>query len=142
MSCHLAHSFNSRRGFVIIQVILYLIFGVLTTIINIFAYWALTRVMNVPVVPSTALAWLMAVLFAYATNKKYVFHSKSNSVIKEASEFFAARIATGIMDVIIMWVFVDILGFHDVWIKTASNILVVIFNYIASKFFIFKGDKS
>ena len=52
------------------------------------------------------------------------------------------RIATGVMDVIIMYLFVDVLGFYDVIVKTVSNILVIILNYVASKLFIFKGEKS
>ena len=127
------------------QIILYGIVGGITTAINIFAYWACTRLMNIPVVASTVIAWTIAVLFAYWANRKFVFHSTVNSfsgIIKEASEFFFFRIATGVLDVIIMYVFVDVLGFYDVVIKAASNILVIILNYIASKIIIFKGEKS
>ena len=122
------------------QLFLYGIFGVLTTLINIAAYWLCTRMLYVPVVPSTVIAWLVAVFFAYYTNRTYVFHSTTSSlrgVISEAAEFFACRIATGVIDVIIMYVFVNVLNFDDVFIKTASNILVIILNYIASKLFIF-----
>lgn len=126
------------------QLVLYGIFGVLTTLINIVAYWLCTRMLNVPVVPSTIIAWLVAVFFAYYTNRTYVFHSTTASlkgVISEAAEFFACRIATGVIDVIIMYIFVDVLNFDDVIIKTASNILVIILNYIASKLFIFSKAK-
>ena len=131
--------------FTILQLILYGIFGALTTIINIVVYWLCTRILSCPVVPSTVIAWTVAVLFAYWSNRKFVFHStvKSHSgILKEATEFFSCRIATGILDVIIMYVFVDVLGFYDVIIKTTSNIIVIILNYIASKLFIFKGGKS
>ena len=124
---------------------LYGIFGVLTTVINIFAYWLFTRVFSCPVVASTVIAWTIAVFFAYWSNRKFVFRSAANThsaVLKEAAEFFSCRIATGILDVIIMYIFVDVLGFYDVFIKTASNILVIILNYIASKLFIFRGEKS
>ncbi|MBQ7592730.1 MAG: GtrA family protein [Synergistaceae bacterium] len=126
------------------SLILYGIFGVLTTILNIFIYWLVTRIFYVPVVPATIIAWVIAVLFAYYTNRKYVFHSNINSIsgiISEAGEFFICRLATGILDVIIMYIFVDVLNFNDVIIKTISNILVIILNYIASKLFIFKGEK-
>ena len=126
------------------QIILYGIFGVLTTALNIFAYWALTRVLGLAVVPSTVIAWTVAVFFAYYTNRKYVFHSTESSfkgMLREAAYFFSARITTGVIDVIIMYVFVDVLGFHDVFIKTASNVLVVILNYVFSKLIIFKGEK-
>ena len=127
------------------QIILYGIVGVITTAINIFAYWLCTRLLYIPVVASTVIAWTIAVLFAYWANRKFVFHSTINSftgILREASEFFLCRIATGILDVIIMYIFVDVLGFYDVVIKTASNILVIVLNYIASKIIIFKGDKS
>ena len=128
--------------FTILQLILYGIFGVLTTVINIFVYWLCTRVFSWPVVISTVIAWVIAFLFAYWSNRKFVFNSKNPDILKEFTEFFSCRIATGILDVIIMYIFVDVLGFYDVIIKTASNILVVILNYIASKLFIFKGGKS
>ena len=130
--------------FVILQLILYGIFGVLTTVINIVVYWLCTRVFFWPVVPSTVIAWTIAVLFSYWGNRKFVFRSTNSSysaVLKEAAEFFSCRIATGVLDVVIMYVFVDVLGFHDVIIKTASNIIVIILNYIASKLFIFREEK-
>ena len=127
------------------QIFLYGIFGALTTALDIFVYWLITRVFGIAVVPSTVIAWGVAVLFAYWSNRNFVFQSKENSftgIIREAAYFFAARIATGITDVVIMYLFVDVLGFYDVIIKTASNILVIVLNYIASKFFIFKGESN
>lgn len=91
--------------------------------------------------PSTVIAWIIAFLFAYWSNRNFVFQSKG-PVLKEFIEFFTCRAATGILDVIVMYLFVDVLGFYDVIIKTASNILVIILNYIASKLFIFKGGTS
>ena len=124
---------------------LYGIFGVLTTLLDIFAYWVCSRLLSIPVVPSTVIAWTVAVFFAYWSNKNFVFHSKtstSSGMLKEAGEFFACRIATGILDVVIMYVFADVLGFYDVAVKITSNIIVIILNYIASKLFIFKGENS
>ena len=126
------------------QLILYGIFGVLTTIINIVAYWALTRLFGLSVVISTAIAWLVAVFFAYYTNRKYVFQSKNSSfiaIIFEAAYFFACRVATGLLDVAIMYVFADVMRLNDVIVKTVSNIIVIILNYVASKLFIFKAKK-
>ncbi len=123
------------------QLFLYGVFGVLTTLINIFLYWLCSRVFNLAVVPSTITAWFLAVLFAYYTNGKYVFESepeKFRARFHEAVNFFACRIATGIFDVVIMYVFADLIGFDDVWVKVASNIIVVILNYVASKIFVFK----
>ena len=144
-------SFNSRKlvlseeGIVIIQLILYGIFGVLTTVINIVAYWFTTRVAGIAVVPSTAIAWTVAVFFAYWSNRNFVFHSSAHTfsdILTEAASFFAARITTGIIDIVIMYVFVDVLGLHDVVVKVASNILVIILNYVFSKILVFKGEKN
>ena len=125
-----------------VQLILYGIVGVLTTILNIFLYWFATRIIHMPVVLATAVAWIIAVIFSFTVSRKYVFHSTSSNVMKEAMEFFFARLATGVMDVIIMFVFVDVLGLYDFAVKAVSNVLVIIINYIASKFFIFKEEKA
>ena len=124
------------------QIILYGIVGGITTLINIIAYWACTRVLYIPVVASTVIAWIVALIFAYWANRKFVFHSTVNTfsgIIKEASEFVGFRIITGLLDVIIMYLFVDVFGFYDVIVKTVSNIIVIILNYIASKIIVFKG---
>ena len=126
------------------QLILYGIFGVLTTVINIAAYWTVTRLFGMPVVTSTVIAWLAAVFFAYWSNRKFVFKSTNTSVIAvffEAVYFFACRIATGVFDVAFMYIFADLLAFNDVIVKFVSNVIVVILNYVASKMFIFKEGK-
>lgn len=125
------------------QIILYGICGVLTTIINIVAYWAVSRLFGLAVVTSTVIAWLTAVFFAYWSNRKYVFESTNTSAVAiffEALYFFGARIATGVFDVAFMYVFADVIGFNDVIVKVVSNVIVIILNYVASKF-IFKEGK-
>ena len=125
------------------QLILYGIFGVITTLINIAAYWAVSRLFGLSVVTSTVIAWLTAVFFAYWSNRKFVFESRNTSVMGiffEAVYFFGARIATGVFDVAFMYVFADLLGLNDVAVKVVSNFIVVILNYAASKF-IFKGGR-
>ena len=124
------------------SVILYLVFGVLTTIVNIVAYFLLdfNRLFNTVI--NTSIAWVVAVIFAYVTNKKWVFKSKVKGFkdnFKEMMSFFGCRIATGLMDVGIMFVFVDLLGYDDMIIKIASNVLVVILNYVGSKLLVFRN---
>jgi len=119
----------------------YGIFGVLTTIVNIVVYALCAKKLGMSTVVSTVIAWIAAVLFAYFTNRKWVFHSKSSGVkaiAVEMASFFACRLLTGVLDVGIMKLFVDILGFNDVIIKAASNVIVIILNYVASKLVIFK----
>ena len=121
--------------------ILYGIFGVLTTVVNIVSYYLLAHLLRVPVVISTALAWCVSVLFAYFTNRKWVFHSTADerrAVLKEMAAFFACRLGTGVLDLGIMYVFADQLQFHDVAVKAVSNILVIVLNYVFSKVLIFR----
>jgi len=122
------------------ELIMYLIFGVLTTVVNYTAYLLLAPLFSTTTIP-TAIAWLLAVVFAYVTNRKFVFESKvtdRSAVLKEITAFFGARLLSGVMDVAIMWVFADMLQFNDKIVKILSNVLVVIFNYIASKLVIFR----
>ena len=122
------------------QIIAYGIAGVITTLINIVAYWALTRLLALNVTLATVIAWLVAVVFAFWANRTWVFHS-NGKILTEAAEFLSARIATGVLDVVIMFVFADWLAFPDVWVKAVSNIIVIVLNYVLSKLFIFKEEK-
>lgn len=124
--------------------ILYAIFGVLTTVVNIVVYWLTAHIFHFGTMPSTLIAWVAAVLFAYVTNRKWVFHSKAvgtGKIIKEMISFFVCRIATGAVDWVCMFVFVDIIHINDIFVKIASNVLVIILNYIASKLVVFKKKK-
>ena len=119
----------------------YGIFGVMSTIVNVVAYAVCARALGLSTVPSTVIAWFFAVLFAYVTNRKWVFHSEAHgakAILVEMGSFFACRILTGLIDLGIMKLFVDILMFNDVIVKIASNIIVIILNYVASKLVIFK----
>lgn len=123
------------------SLILYAFFGVCTTAVNVGTYYVSFNVTELSNVISTIIAWILAVLFAYFTNKIWVFDSKSfdkNVLIKEIPAFFGCRLATGVLDVVIMFLAVDIAhSYGTVW-KIISNILVIIINYIASKLIIFK----
>lgn len=127
------------------DLILYGVFGILTTIANIAVYWLMAHPFHLSTMSSTIAAWVAAVLFAYVTNRKWVFHSEArtkNEIIKEISSFFACRLATGVVDWLCMWIFVDILLFHDVAIKTIANVVVIILNYVASKLVVFNRKDS
>ena len=118
--------------------ILYIIFDVLTTLVNIVTYYLAHKIL--PVMPSTVLAWILAVLFAYVTNRQFVFESQAEArpeITKELISFFSARLFTGFVDFACMFVFVDCLKMNDMVIKTVSNIVVIILNYVLSKVFVF-----
>lgn len=123
------------------DIVPYAVFGVLTTVVNIAAYWVSAHLINLGVMCSTMIAWFLAVLFAYITNRKWVFHSEETTlsgIRKEVLSFFTCRFATGVVDWLCMFIFVDMIGLNDVVIKTLANIAVIILNYVASKLVIFK----
>ena len=122
------------------EMILYLVFGGLTTLINIIVYTVCTRWLGFGTLLSNALALTVSILFAYITNKLFVFESKTDTVKEVFREFFsfiACRLGTGALDMIFMFVSVDILKFYDVVMKILSNIIVIVLNYVFSKLVIF-----
>ena len=122
------------------EVLNYLVFGGLTTLINIIVFALCFDLISMSTVLSNCIAWVVAVIFAFVTNKLWVFESKSfeiKVIIREAGGFFAARLLTLALDTGIAYLFIDILGFHYLLIKILSNIVVIILNYIFSKLFVF-----
>ena len=119
----------------------YAIFGVLTTIVNIVTYNLCYYSVGLGNTLSNIIAWILAVAFAYFTNKIWVFESKSwkwEVLRREVPAFVSCRLATGVLDIIIMYVCVDLLGWNAFLMKVASNVLVIILNYVFSKLVIFK----
>ena len=120
--------------------IAYAFFGGCTTLVNLLCYRLFYFVLVIPNVPATALAWLFAVLFAFITNKLWVFGSRSfepSVLLPELVKFFICRIATGILDVGVMWLAVDKMHCNAMLWKLVSNIIVIGLNYIASRLVIF-----
>ena len=123
------------------DVIPYLVFGVLTTVVNIVVYCIMAHPIGLDVIPSTVAAWIASVIFAYVTNRTWVFHSTAKSfgdIIREIISFVGCRLATGVLDWGCMFLFVDILQFNDLLIKCGANVLVIVLNYVASKLLIFR----
>jgi putative flippase GtrA len=121
--------------------ILYLVFGALTTAVNTGIYWLCAHPLSLPVVPATVIAWFFAVLFAYLTNRKWVFHSEASTrkeIFRESVSFFLCRLGTGVLDWVLMYLLVDCLHWPDLWVKIGVNVMVILLNYIASKLLIFK----
>ena len=121
----------------------YLFFGVLTTAVNFITYALLTQLslFDGDFGKSTAniIAWFAAVLFAFFTNKFLVFKHKNNSpLLREFLTFFGARVVSGFLENGGFVLFVDIMHFNDFAVKIVIAVVVVILNYILSKFLIFK----
>jgi putative flippase GtrA len=125
------------------EVLLYLIFGVLTTVVNYVAYVLFTRAAALPLVAANLLAWVLAVAFAYATNRRWVFESKTKgaAALAEAGAFVAARIFSGVVDTVCMVLMVEWLHVHDMIATILVNVLVIAINYVLSKLIIFRKKK-
>lgn len=129
----------------IIEKISYLIFGGLTTVINIAVYWAATSKFHIYYMLANIIAWVFAVIFAFVTNKLFVFKSNKMdiiSVVKEFSSFIFFRIVSLILDLATMFFLVQIVKTNDMLAKLVANVLVIIVNYVASKLVIFKKSES
>lgn len=125
------------------EVINYLVFGVLTTAVNIVSYGFLSIIMDVDYRISTTIAWLLSVIFAFVTNKIYVFNSRGlgiRTLIKEFLSFMFFRILSYCIDLGMMIAMVEWLKMNDVFAKVLANIVVVVMNYFASRLFIFKTN--
>ena len=129
----------------------YLIFGFLAFLVNMVAYAAAAKVLGADndkvllVLIATAFAWVVAVLFAYWTNRTFVFKSKIKDkagIFKEFITFVSARVVTGIMELVIMFVMVDMLQIDDMISKFVCNVVVIVSNYIFSKLWIFKKKEA
>lgn len=120
------------------ELILYLIFGILTTIVNIVVYLIFAKFLNIDYIISNIFAWFFSVLFAYVTNRIWVFERKSNNIIKEATLFYGGRVFSGVLDTGLMYLFIDILFINDFISKIIIQVIVVSVNYVFSKFIVFK----
>ncbi len=126
------------------RVLLYLIFGVLSTLVNIGVYALCYRFFGFTNVISNIIAWVLTVLFVFVTNKNLVFGSKSMEkqvLVYELVTFYGCRIATGLLDLAMMYIFVDLLSLNALGMKVISNVIVIILNFIASKLVIFRKHK-
>ena len=127
------------------SIILYVIFGAGTPLVNIVTYFVMYNLLSAPNVPSDIVAWIISVLFAFVTNRRYVFEQTDNSVRRLARDFVSfvgCRLATGVLDVVIMYLSVDVMGWNGLVWKIISNVIVIVLNYIASKYFIFKKEQT
>ena len=123
--------------------ILYIVFGIVTTLVNIVAYTTFTQ-LGLGTISSTSISWFLSVLVAYITNKLFVFQNKNmhiKYVTREILTFYSCRLTSGLVDLIIMSIFVDILQLNNLLVKCASNVIVIILNYVFSKYLIFTQKK-
>lgn len=123
------------------EVISYLFFGVCTTLVNLVVYWVAVNVFHIHYLVATAIAWAFAVAFAYVTNRIFVFKSKARGtweILREIVSFVSCRVFSGVCEIVIMFMGVDLLGINDNVVKIICQVLVVVINYVLSKLIIFK----
>ena len=132
------------------EIINYLIFGVLTTVVSLATKYVLlfttldaSNAFELQI--AVIVSWVIACLFAYITNRIWVFESKSKEIIKEMIKFFISRLATLGMEMLIMFIFVTVLGLNsDTWVivwTLITQVLIIVGNYILSKLIVFKNKR-
>ena len=123
------------------DVLVYLVFGVLTTAVNYIVYLPCYNLLHLSSAVSNVIAWAAAVAFAYVTNKPFVFHShdwSAKTVVPELTKFVGTRLGSGGLETVILLVFVDILHMNGNLWKLLTSVLVVVLNYIGSKLLVFR----
>ena len=124
------------------DIVTYLVFGVLTTVVNYAVYLPCYNLLGLSATISNIIAWVAEVAFAYLTNKPWVFKSHDWSmkvVLPELSKFVACRVGSGVLETGMIFVFVDLMGINGNVFKLITSVLVVILNYIGSKLLVFKN---
>lgn len=125
------------------ELITYAIFGVLTTVVNYIVYFLLLDVMSVNYLVVNVLAWIVAVLFAYVTNRIWVFESraKGSKMLVEFVYFVGSRLASLGAETLLLFLLVDLAGMGEKLAKIPVGIIVIILNYVLSKLLVFRKTK-
>lgn len=125
------------------EIINYIIVGGLTTCVSLLTYYLLTFTILNPNISielqiATIISWIISVLFAFFTNKKYVFESKNKFNFKEITSFILSRLSTLLIEMLLMYLFVTVCKYNDKIMKIVVQIIIIILNYLLSKFLVFK----
>ena len=123
------------------DILTYLVFGVLTTVVNYAVYLPVYNFCGISAAVSNMIAWVVAVAFAFLTNKPFVFHShdwSARTVLPELTKFVSCRIASGALETVILFLSVDCMNWNgNIW-KLVTQVLVIIINYVGSKLLVFR----
>jgi len=125
--------------------ILYIFFGGVTTLVNWLCFYVCAHLLNLGTVVSNVIAWILSVAVAYLTNRKWVFESRAagmRRVVKEVAGFTVSRLVTLGVETLLMWITVDVCGWNDLVMKIVVSIVVVVMNYIFSRFLVFKPEEN
>lgn len=127
------------------EVISYLFFGVATTIVNLVVFFVCKDILGIDYKISNAIGWFLSVLFAFFTNKYFVFASKHQNLgtfFREMLLFYWYRVLSFVVDMALMILMIEMMNISDFWAKMVTQVAVVVLNYFFSKFFIFKKKAS
>ena len=119
------------------ELISYVVFGAFTTLINIAVYFIFTDIFHINYIIANIVSWFVSVMFAYVTNRIWVFESDNENVAKEVFLFYGGRIFTVIVDTLLMILFIDVLSIGNFVSKITVSIIVIILNYLFSKWVVF-----
>ena len=123
--------------------LLYLFFGGLTTLLNLILFWVLTEPFSVPALTANVIDWVICVIFAYVTNRTWVFQQKARDragILREFAGFVAGRLGTLGLEELMLYIGIDRLRLPAMIVKTAAQVLVVVGNYVISKWFVFRDS--
>ena len=124
------------------DILIYLVFGVLTTVVNYAVYLPVYNFCGISAAVSNMIAWTVAVVFAFLTNKPFVkgfIGQKGKTVVPELIKFVSCRLASGVMETVILFLAVDLMAWNgNVW-KLVTQVLVIIINYVGSKLLVFRN---
>ena len=121
-----------------------LFFGGLTFIVSIATYAVFNVSMGINELIANVMSWVLAVLFAFATNRVWVFQAPTHTItefLKQMLSFFGGRVVTLVIEEIILLVFITWLGFNSMVVKVIAQVIVIVLNYVISKFWIFKDKR-
>ena len=126
------------------EILSYLFFGVLTTVVNYCVYLPLFNLLQLSATRSNVIAWAVSVAFAYLTNKPFVFRShdwSAKTVLPELSKFVGCRVGSGLIETGVLFVTVDLLHWNGNILKLLVSVLVVVLNYVGSRLLVFRRKK-
>ncbi len=123
------------------EVLLYLVFGGLTTVVSLVSFWLCVYPLKLNVLVANVISWICAVTFAYFTNARWVFEARPETrgeKLRQFVSFYAGRLATLGVEELLLLVFVTWLGCNEMLIKLIAQVVVVILNYVISKLLVFR----
>lgn len=123
------------------ELIMYLVFGGLSFVLNIVLYVFLTQFCSFHELIANIISWIVVIVFVFYTNRKWVFETARQNKLKQFLEFVYSRILTLIMEEIILLIGIEIFSIKDIYVKIFGQIMVIIANYVLSKCIVFKKNK-